>query len=109
MTMPLVAGMIANVTAKVLSVDNVAVTASVRVIDNNGNFLSPAVTLPQGVVIPVQFQVVLGDVLQSTDAVQRTAVARWVDAAGQSWSESPTGIPARDTIGWIRLGNFPLP
>lgn len=105
----LVAGMIAEVSAKIISVDSVAVTATVRVIDNNGTFLSPAVTLPQGVVTPVQFTVALGDVLEQGDPNRRTAVVRWVDATGFSWSESPSGIPARDTIGWNRLGTFPLP
>lgn len=103
-----VPGVVADVAVKVISVDDVALTASVRVIDNNGTFITVAVSLPQGVIRPVQFNVALGDVLEQVTPEQRTAVVRWLDPVGQMWSESPTGVPARDTIGWKRLGTFAL-
>lgn len=104
---PLVPGVIADISALVISVDNTAATCVVRVVDNNGNFLSPNATLPQGVVRPVAFQVSVGDVLEHANTQQETAVVRWVNGAG-SWSESPTGVPGRDTVGWKKLGTFPL-
>lgn len=106
---PLVPGVIADVAVKVITVDNTAMTATVRVIDNNGGFLTVAVSLPQGVIRPTQFQTALGDILEQVSPEQRTAVVRWVSADGQQWSESPTGVPGRDTIGWKRIGTFPLP
>lgn len=106
--MAVTAGVIADVAVKVISVDVPTQTASCRVIDNNGGFLSPAFTLPLGVIRPVKFVVALGDVLEQVDPGQRTAVVRWIDAAATSWSESPSGAPNHDTNGWKRLGTFPL-
>lgn len=106
---PIAPGVIADVAVKVITTDNVAQTATVRVIDNNGGFLTVAVALPQGVIRPTQFSVVLGDVLEQLGIDQRTAVVRWVSADGQQWSESPTGVPGRDTLGWKRIGTFSLP
>lgn len=105
----LVPGVIADVAVRVISVDTVAGTASVRVIDNNGGFLTVAVTLPSGVVRATQFPTALGDVLEESLPTKRTAVVRWVGNGGQTWSESPSGVPARDTLGWQKIGNFPLP
>lgn len=108
-TPPLVVGVLADVTVRVVSIDDVAVTATVRVVDNNQNFLTPAVALPQGVVRPTTFAVSLGDVLRSTTPAQQTAVVCWLSPDNLMWSESPSGTPARNTAGWVRLGNFPLP
>lgn len=102
------AGIIADVTVRVISADLINGTAVVRVIDNNGGFITAAVTLPIGVVKPTQFPVVVGDVLEQVAPDQRTAVVRWVSGTGETWSESPTGVPGRDTIGWRRLGSFAL-
>ena len=104
---PIAPGVIANVSARVLTVDNEAQTASVRVIDNNGGYLTPAVTLPFGVITPVQYSVQIGDVLESTDAKRNTGVVRWTD--GLMWSESPTGIPARSTAGTRKIGSIAIP
>lgn len=104
-----VPGVIADVAVKVISVDPVALTATVRVVDNNGGFITPAVALPIGVIRPVQFVVAVGDVLEQSSSEQRTAVVRWINATGTEWSESPSGVPARDTIGWKRIGTFVLP
>jgi hypothetical protein len=104
---PIAAGVKANVSVLVISTDIAAQTAVIRVVDNNGAFLTPAVTLPYGVITAVEFPVVVGDVLESTDGKQTTGVVRWTD--GLSWSESPNGqSTARPTTGWRRLGNFPI-
>lgn len=105
---PIAPGVIADVPVLIISVDNVAGTAVIRVVDNNGNFLSPNATLPVGVIKPVAFQVSIGDVLEQATPEQRTAVVRWVNGTGQ-WSESPSGVPGRDTVGWRKLGSFPIP
>lgn len=108
-TPPLVPGVLADVTVKVISLDNAAVppTATIRVVDNNGGFLTVAVPLPQGVVRPVAFAVALWDVLESTAPAKNTGVVRWLSEDGLSWSESPSGVPARSTIGWTKLDPFP--
>ena len=108
MAIVIAAGVIADVAVRVISVDNTAGTCVIRVIDNNGGFLSPNFALPMSVIRPVAFEVALGDVLEELATGQRTAVVRWVDGVGQ-WSESPTGVPPRDTLGWRKLGTFPLP
>lgn len=108
-TPPLAPGVLANVTVRVISVDDVAVTATVRVVDNNYNFLTPPVALPQGVVHPTAFAVVLGDVLESTQPAKRTGVVRWLSEDTLMWSEAVNGEGARATAGWVKLGNFPLP
>lgn len=105
---PIAVGVVATVPVLIQSVDPVAATAVIRVVDNNGNFLSPAATLPTGILTPVAFQVSIGDVLEQATPEARTAVVRWVNNTGQ-WSESPTGVPGRDTVGWRKLGTFPLP
>ncbi len=102
---PVAAGVVADVPVLVLSVDQVAQTATVRVIDNNNNFLTVAVPLPIGIVKAKAFQVSVGDVLESANDARQTAVVRWVNGAGQ-WSESPLGVPGRDTVGWRKLGSF---
>ena len=107
--MDVVAGVVATVQVRVISVDTVAGTAVIRVIDNNGVPLSPNATLPIGVITPTQFPTALGDVLEEVAPTKRTAVVRWVSDNGQAWSESPSGVPARDTLGWQKIGNFPLP
>lgn len=104
---PIAPGVLAHVSVKVLSIDAIAQTASIRVVDNNGAFLTAAVTLPYGVITPVEFAVVIGDVLESTDAKKTTGVVRWTD--GLLWSESPTGVPNRSTAGWTKIGNIVIP
>jgi hypothetical protein len=104
---PVAPGVVADVPVLVISVDQVAQTAVIRVIDNNNNFLTPAVALPVGLIKPTAFQVSVGDVLEQATPEARTAVVRWVNDAGQ-WSESPTGVPGRDTVGWRKLGVFDL-
>lgn len=106
---PLAPGVLADVRVKVISLDNVAVTATIRVVDNNGGFITAPVPLPQGVVRPIAFAVSLGDVLESTGAAKSTGVVRWLSEDGLMWSESPLGEPARSTVGWTKLGTFPLP
>jgi len=106
---PVAPGVIADVAVLVISVDSGAGTAVVRVIDNNGAFLSPNATLPVGVIRPVSFAVAIGDVLEELNPGQRTGVVRWVDPGGLMWSESPTGVPARPTAGWKRIGTFVIP
>jgi hypothetical protein len=101
---PVAPGVLADVQVLVISVDSVAGNAVIRVVDNNGNFLSPNATLPIGVIRPTQFQVVEGDVLEHSTPEAETAVVRWTD--GLQWSESPSGVPARSTQGWKKLGNF---
>lgn len=103
---PLAPGVIAHVQSRVISVDNVADTAVIRVVDNNGAFLTVPVTLPQGVLTAVQFGVQIGDVLESADAKQQTAVVRWTD--GLLWSYSPSGVPALETGGWRKIGAVAL-
>ncbi len=104
---PVAAGVLADVTVLVLSVNEATQTASVRVVDNNGGFLTVAVPLPLGVIKPKAFQVVIGDVLESTDGKATTGLVRWTD--GLMWSASPSGTPALPTTGWRKLGNFTLP
>ena len=106
---PLAVGVLADVTVKVTAIDNVAMTATIRVIDNNGGFITAAVPLPQGVVRPIAFAVALGDILESTTSAKETGVVRWLSEDTLMWSYSPSGIPARSTVGWTKLGNFPLP
>lgn len=104
---PIVAGVLANVSVKVISADPVAQTAVIRVIDNNGGFLTAAVTLPYGVITATEFAVVIGDVLESADAKQTTGVVRWTD--GLMWSASPSGSPAYSTAGWRKIGAVAIP
>lgn len=104
---PIAPGVIANVRSQVISINEAAQTAVIRVVDNNGNFLTVAVTLPYGVITAVEFPVVQGDVLESTDGSQTTGVVRWTD--GFQWSEKPSGAGARPTAGWKKLGTFALP
>lgn len=104
---PIVAGVLANVSVKVISADPVASTAVIRVIDNNGGFLSAQTTLPWGVITATQFAVVIGDVLESADAKQTTGVVRWID--GLMWSPSPSGVPAYSTAGWRKIGSVAIP
>lgn len=106
---PVVAGVLATVPVKVLSVNTVDQTASIRVIDLNGNFLAsiPAVSLPLGVVTATEFAVTVGDVLEQNDAKQTTGVVRWTD--GVMWSPSPSGAPAYSTAGWRKIGNVTIP
>jgi hypothetical protein len=104
---PVAPGVIADVSVLVLSVNEGTQQASIRVIDNNGGFLTVAVSLPLGVIKPKSFQVVVGDVLESTDGKQITGLVRWTD--GLMWSPSPSGVPANQTTGWRKLGNFVIP
>lgn len=106
---PLAPGVIADVSVLVISVDTGAGTAVVRVIDNNGVFLSPNATLPVGVVRPVAFPASVGDVLEEVSPAQRTGVVRWVDTASFMWSEAVNGAGARPIAGWKKIGVFPLP
>lgn len=103
---PIAPGVLANVSVRVISADPVAQTAVIRVVDNNGAFLTAVVTLPYGVITATQFAVVIGDVLEATDAKQTTGVVRWTD--GLMWSESPSGSPAHSTIGWKKIGNITI-
>lgn len=103
---PIAPGVLANVSVKVLTVDPAAQTASIRVVDNNGAFLTAAVTLPFGVITAVEFGVVVGDVLESTDAKQTTGVVRWTD--GLMWSASPSGVPAYSTAGWKKIDHVTI-
>lgn len=104
---PIAPGVKANVSVLVLTVNEVAQTASIRVVDNNGAFLTAAVTLPYGVITAVEFAVTNGDVLESTDAKQITGVVRWTD--GIMWSYSPTGVPSQSTAGWKKIGSVVIP
>lgn len=104
---PIAPGVLANVTVKVLAVNAAAQTATIRVVDNNGAFLTVAVDLPFGVITATEFGVVVGDVLESADEKQTTGVVRWTD--GLMWSESPTGVPSRSTAGWRKIGNIAIP
>lgn len=102
-------GVIADVAVRVMTVDTEAATAVVRVVDNNYVPILGNATLPIGIIRPTQFPTAVWDVLQSTKPTQETAVVRWVSANGQLWSESPTGSPARQTIGWQKIGTFTPP
>jgi hypothetical protein len=100
------AGATATVRVVIISADHGASTVSVRVVDDNGAFLTPAVTLPMGNVRVTGLPVAVGDVLEDlTDG--RTAVVRWVDAANPlRWSPSVSGVPVLSSLGFKKVGTF---
>jgi hypothetical protein len=111
-----VVGAIGDVRVAIVSVDNVATppTVGVRVIDDNGAFVTAAVTLPQTLVKVTGPVVAVGDVLENiVDTrlpVGTTAVVRWVDpTAPFRWSPSIGQTPVLSTQGWRKIGTVTLP
>jgi hypothetical protein len=104
-----VVGATADVRTVIVAVDQVAQTANVRVVDDNGTPLTAAVTLPMGVVRVVGVPVVVGDVLEEI-TTGRTAVVRFVDPTNPiRWSPAESGTPLLSSQGWKKIGTFVIP
>lgn len=104
----IIPGVIGSVRVLVVAVDSTASTAGVRVLDLNGSFLTPAATIPLGVITAVEVPVAVGDVMEKVqDGL--TAVVRWVDPTNPTrWSPSASGMPAQSSLGWRKIGTFAL-
>lgn len=111
------AGVFGHVPIQVTAVDDAAGTCSLRVVDNNGNPLSPAAPgIPQGVVTPLApASVAVNDVLESLSATLTggfpqgaTLVVRWVSGDGRQWSPVASGSPTYQTLGWKKDGTATL-
>jgi hypothetical protein len=111
-----VVGAVADVRTAITAVDNTATppTATVRVIDDNGNFVTPNVVLPQTLVRVTGVVVAVGDVLENISdsrlPIGTTAVVRWVDPLQPfRWSPSLSQTPALSSQGWKKIGAVVLP
>jgi hypothetical protein len=104
--MDVIPGVIATVRVQVLSVDNVAGTASIEVIDANQAGIAGPATLPIGVITPIQIPINVHDVLRNTEN-GLTAVVEWIDPTNAfNWSASANGFNPFSSLGWTKIGTF---
>jgi hypothetical protein len=102
----LIPGVIVTVRAAVTAVAGDGLTASVRVVDDNGGFLTAAVPLPAGILTVVSIPLTVGDVLEKSDT-GASAVVRWVAPTNNTqWSPAVSGSPAWSSLGWRKIGTF---
>lgn len=101
-----VVGITAEVLVIIVAVDQGAQTCGVRVIDDNQQPITAAVTLPMGLVHPVGFPITVNDVLEEA-STGRTGVVRWVDPNEPShWSPAVSGTPNLTSLGWKKVGTY---
>lgn len=111
-------GSVGLVRVRITAVDDVANSCSLRMIDNNGNFITAQVTgIAQSLVeitgVPM---VALNDVLECISTTESvpvgvTVVVRWVDntnPADVRWSPAEDGSPEFGLGGWKKEGTATL-
>ena len=102
-----VVGATADVRTVIATVNQATQEVAVRVVDDNRQPVTSAVTLPMSLVKVVGQVVTENDVLEkiSGDNLGTTAVVRWVDPANLTrWSPAESGEPPFTSQGWKQVG-----